>query len=75
MKNTHPNVLGPCILQMLPKLDEDSLPNKHYKPCQKPYDSEPQTINSYISQETLHRTQKPIIWILQTIDNPSRSLV
>ena len=75
IKNVHNDALGPSIKRTLPTLNVSPLPAKTDKLTTKQYYSEPQSSSSYIYQQTLRKGQKPMRWLLNTTDVPTRTVI
>ena len=75
IKNVHNDALGPSIKRTLPTLDVSPPPAKTYRLDTKPYYSEPQSSSSYVYQQNLKKGQKPMKWLLNTIDVPTRKVL
>ena len=72
IKTVHNDALGPSIKRTLPILDDGLTPAKTNKLTSKPYYSEPQSTHSYVYQQTLRKGQKPMKWLLDITEVPTR---
>ena len=75
IKNVHNDALGPSIKRTLPTLDVSPPPFKTKKLTTKLHYSETQSSASYIYQQTSRKGQKPMRWLLNTTDVPTRKVI
>ena len=75
VKNIHNDFLGQPFKRTSPTLTVSPPPSKIKKPQSTPYYSEPQTSQSYVYQQTLRKSQKPMKWLLNTTNIPTRKVL
>ena len=75
VKNIHSDALGPSIKRTFPTLSASPPPRKTLKLTTKPYYTEPHSSSSYVYQQMLKGSQKPMKWVLTDIEIPPQRVI